>query len=158
MNSWQGLGAGIWLSLIGGCASQAEVAGPVARQLTVSAHCGLVDRGLLYLASREDLQQLSGLPAQALTLAALNAVDFSREHVVVVGLGQKNTAGYGIALDAAQLAGDRLTLEMRLQSPPPDSMVAQVMSTPCAAVAIINQGWSRLFVYGEGFPALSHQR
>ncbi|MDC0661654.1 protease complex subunit PrcB family protein [Marinobacter sp. SS21] len=158
MKSWQGLSAGIWLSLVGGCASQAEQAGPVARQLTASAHCGLQDRGLLYLASGQDLQQLSGLPAQALTLAPLNAVDFSREHVVIVALGQKTSAGYGVTLDSAQLIGDRLTLEMRLQSPPPDSMVAQVMTTPCAAVAVINQGWSHLSVYGEGYPAVSHQR
>ncbi|MDX1457436.1 MAG: protease complex subunit PrcB family protein [Marinobacter sp.] len=142
----------------GGCASQGDMHGPLARQLTASDHCGLTAPGMLYLADKQELAKLANLPGQTMSLSSLAALDFSREHLVIVALGQKNTAGYGVTLSSARLDGDVLAMEMEVQAPPPGSMVAQVLTTPCAALAITSQGWSRLSATGEGLPAMSRER
>ena len=47
------------------------------------------------------------------TLPPLPDIDFSREMVVVVGLGTRPSSGYGIIVDGAYERGERLEVEVR---------------------------------------------
>ncbi|MDX1756493.1 MAG: protease complex subunit PrcB family protein [Marinobacter sp.] len=149
------------MALASACANQSEpqpVTASLARQVTASAHCGLSAPGMLYLSKADDLRRLTELPGQALSPSSLSGLDFSREHLVIVALGQKTTAGYGVSLDFARLSGDELRLEMVLQEPPAGAMVAQVLTTPCVAIAVTSRGWRRLTVAGDGLPSMSRHR
>lgn len=147
--------------LLTGCATQREVTAsgaPLARQVTASEHCGLTAPGLVYLASADEVRALSGLPAQTINLSALTALDFSREHLLLVALGQRSTGGHGLTLADSEQQGGTLQLEMDVHRPAPDAMVTQVMTTPCTALAVTASGWRTVTVHGEGLPTLSRSR
>lgn len=147
--------------LSAGCATHQEATAsgaPLARQITTSDHCGLSAPGLLHLSEAEELEALGQLPAQNLNLSALKALDFSQEHLVIVALGQKSTAGYGVTLAASQIIDDELQLAVHLRQPAPDSMVAQVLTTPCTVLAVTATGWKRVSAQGVGMQTLSRDR
>ncbi len=58
------------------------------------------------------------------------AVDFSAEMVVAVFLGEEATGGYEVEVTRAELAGSNLRLYYREKGPPPDAIVAQVLTQP----------------------------
>lgn len=61
------------------------------------------------------------------------AVDFSKEGVLAVFMGQRRTAGHGLALHEPDVAvADRVaTVVVRFEEPQPGAMVAQVLTSPC---------------------------
>lgn len=147
--------------LLAGCATQRQATAsgaPLARQVTASEHCGLTAPGLVYLTSADEVRALSGLPGQAINLSSMAALDFSREHLLLVALGQRSTGGYGLTLAASEQLGDTLQLEMDVYRPAPDAMVTQVITTPCTALAVTASGWRTVTVHGEGLPTLSRSR
>jgi len=117
---------------------------PLARQLTQSAHCGLTAPGQLHLKSRSQVEQLAGLPQATLSLAPLQAIDYDREHVVVVALGQKPTGGYSVTLAGSRISRGHLELAVDVREPAPGAMVTQALTTPCAAIAVTATGWEGL--------------
>jgi len=146
---------------VAGCAtSRTETAGgaPLARQITASDHCGLTAPGLVYLRDASAVNALERLPARTMTLAALRSVDFSREHLVLVGLGQQRSGGYGVALAASEITSDTLRLTVQVRRPAPGAMVSQALTTPCAVIAVSPHGWDELEVSGEGMTTLTRQR
>lgn len=147
--------------LLVGCAvNRGETAegAPLARQLTQSNHCGLAAPGLVYLDSAGQIERLSGLPTRNLPLDTLRAVDFEREHLVLVSLGQKPTGGYGVTLDQSEIRDGTLEVTMTVRQPAADTLVAQVLTTPCAVLAITPEGWDRLKVSGAGMDTLTRER
>lgn len=136
--------------LLTACATQATdpVVTSEVRQITQSSACGLSGPGLAYVDTREDLERLLGATGQNLSTQMIREVDLSREHLVFVTLGEKPTSGHSVALEQARLAGDSLTLEMRVRSPAPDMIVAQVITSPCAVVAVPASGLGRVEVLG----------
>lgn len=148
-------------AFIAGCsANQVETTdgAPLARQLTQSDHCGLTAPGLVYLDEPGDVERLAGLPAQTLSLQSLKDVDFQREHLVVVGLGQKPTGGYGVTLRSSAIVDDVLQLTMKVHEPAPETMVTQVVTTPCAVIAVTPETWESLRVSGEGMANHTRKR
>ncbi|WP_150909950.1 protease complex subunit PrcB family protein [Marinobacter halotolerans] len=147
--------------LSAGCVSnytETAEGAPLARQITASDQCGVVAPGLIYLTEKEDLGRLQDLPMQNLSMKPLNALDFDREHVLIVGLGQKPTGGYGLTLANSQIESDTLKLTMILRRPAPDAMVTQVLTTPCAVLAITPERWKSIEVKGNGFNTLELDR
>ncbi len=63
-------------------------------------------------------------------------IDFSREMVVLVAMGQKPTGGYFVEITKIQPAGKRLRIEVFRKSPPPDAILAQVVTSPFHLVAV----------------------
>jgi hypothetical protein len=118
------------------------------RQITQSDHCGLTGPGLAYIDSVEKLESLLGVSGQNLSTRIIREVDLVAEHLVFVTLGEKPTAGFSVALDKARFSGDSLTLEMLVRKPQPDMIVAQVITSPCAVVAVPGIEWRRLEVFG----------
>lgn len=151
------LTAGVLASGCAGSNSETADGAPVARQLSQSDHCGLTGPGLVYIASEQDVSALERLPSSHLSLEPLRSMDFQREHIVIIGLGQKSSGGYGVTLDGAEMDADELQLTVALRQPPEDAMVTQALTTPCAVVAITPDQWKVLRVAGEGFPAITRE-
>jgi hypothetical protein len=131
---------------------------PLVRQITASDQCGVVAPGLIYLNEQEDLERLQGLPMQNLSMKQLNELNFDREHVLVVGLGQKPTGGYGLTLANSRIIGDTLKITVILRRPPADAMVTQVLTTPCAVMAVTPRHWDTIEVAGNGLDTLTLSR
>lgn len=128
----------------------------LARQVTASDHCGLVAPGLVDIADEATLTRFLSLPAQTLTLP--DSPDFDRQHFLVVALGQKPSAGYGVTLASAALHDQVLRLDAQVRKPAADQMAAQVVTTPCMVLAILSGHWQRIEVHGEGMPTLTRMR
>lgn len=147
--------------VVSGCAANyAETAegAPLARQLTQSDHCGLTAPGLVYVDQADQVDRLANLPAGTFSLDPLKAVDFDREHLLIVGLGQKPTGGYGITLENSAIRDDVLEITVSVRQPAAGTMVSQVLTTPCAVMAISPEHWQRLSVSGEGLNNLTRER
>lgn len=127
---------------------------PLARQITASDQCGVGSQGLSYLESRDDLSRLEDWSMQNLSMKPLNELDFNREHVLIVGMGQKPTGGFGLTLASSQIKDDVFRLTMFLRRPPADAVVSQALTTPCAVLAITPDHWDSLEVRGNGLETL----
>ncbi len=123
---------------------------PLARQVIESDQCGVGSAGLTYLSSAEDLQTIENWPARNLSMTLLKRIDFEREHLLVVGLGEKPTGGYALTLANSMIENDVLNLTVYLRRPPADAMVTQVVTTPCAILAITPEKWRRIEVHSNG--------
>ncbi|MGM0773302.1 MAG: protease complex subunit PrcB family protein, partial [Pseudomonadota bacterium] len=131
---------------------------PLARQVTASDHCGLTAPGLVYISNASELDRLETLPSGNLSMNQLRALDMEQEHLVLVGLGQKSTGGYGVTLESAEIVDDVLELTLNTRKPAADAMVTQALTTPCAVIAISPEDWKRLRVSGEGLDTITRER
>lgn len=155
------LGFALTLLVLTGCAANRSATpegAPLARQLTQSDHCGLAAPGLVYLDNVAQVERLSGLPTRNLPLDSLKAVDFEREHLLLVSLGQKTTGGYGITLEDSVIRDGVLEVRVSVRQPAADAMVTQVLTTPCAVMAVTPANWKRLTVSGAGMETLTRER
>ncbi len=64
------------------------------------------------------------------------AVDFSKEMVVGVFLGSRNTGGYSVEILSATVEQDALTVRYRQRTPAPDAITAQIITMPFHVVAV----------------------
>lgn len=130
--------------LASGCAnSRSETAegGPLARQITQSAHCGLTAPGHVHLTGLQEVARLEALPGRKLSLEPLKAVDFAREHVVLVAIGRKPTGGYSVTLESSEIRAKTLDVKVTVARPGPGAVVTQALTTPCAVIAVTAEGW-----------------
>jgi len=64
------------------------------------------------------------------------SIDFSRQSVLAVFAGQKNTGGYSIRITSVSLQGRVLQVRYSESAPGSDQMVTQVISSPAHLVSI----------------------
>ena len=122
--------------------------GVMVRQITQSAYCGLTGPGGAFVRSEADREALLDVSGQNMATDVVRKVDLSREALVMVTLGQKPTAGYSVGLQSALAQGESLVLDMHVNEPAPDMMVAQVVTSPCAVLAVEPRGWQQIRVQG----------
>lgn len=130
--------------VLSGCASsrsETEEGGPLARQITQSAHCGLTAPGHVHLTSRQEVQKLEALPGRNLSLEALKTIEFEREHIILAAIGQKPTGGFSVTLDSSEIRSGTLELRVRVTEPASGTIVTQALTTPCAVIAVTAEGW-----------------
>lgn len=116
-----------------------------------ATHCGFTRPQLVLLQQGDELPDLRGKLRE--TLAETLE---SGSMVLLVALGERPTPGYGAGLERVEaVSRDRLTLQLSARSPEPGSLLAQVITTPCLALSVPEEGWSGLTVTlpEEGFPA-----
>lgn len=150
----------VMASVLVACAGSADLTeggAPLARQLLQSDHCGLTAPGIVMIAGRPEVATLKSLPASHLALEPLSQVDFANEYLLLVGLGQKPTSGYGITLAGSRIRGGQLEIAVTVREPAKGAMLAQVLTTPCAVVAVSDEGWRSLKVSGEGYPVVTRE-
>ncbi len=121
--------------------TETETGAPLARQITQSAHCGLVAPGSLHIESLENLRRMERLPSSSLSFESLKGIDYQREHIVLASIGQKPTGGYSVTLDSSEIRSGTLELRVRVTEPAPGTMVTQALTTPCAVIAVTAEGW-----------------
>ena len=131
---------------------------PLARQITASDQCGVGSQGLTYLRDEDNLARLGDWPMQNLSMKPLRALDFDREHILIVGLGQKPTGGFGLTLANSQILDGTFRLTVILRRPPADAVVSQALTTTCVVMAITPERWRRLEVNGNGLDTLKLDR
>jgi len=85
------------------------------------------------------------------TLVDLPDVDFARDGVVLVEMGQRGTGGYGIDLATEHVTrvGDAVQLIVRWTEPPPDAILPQVITSPCAFITLSRGDYERVEVFDE---------
>lgn len=133
---------GLGLLLLGGagpsgCPGEREV---TVRSLGAGAQCGGEGPQVRRVASAAELARIlsPGLgPARPAP-----AVDWTREAVLLVGMGQRPTAGHGVELAAAagQVKEGVAAVRVAFRSPAADAMTAQVITSPCLVVALPREG------------------
>jgi len=66
------------------------------------------------------------------------SVDFAQSGVLLIGMGQRPTAGYGLSLaeGSPQLKGDTLEVRVDWREPSPGHLQAQVLTAPCLLLKI----------------------
>jgi hypothetical protein len=149
------------ITMVAGCAvnrSATAEGAPLARQVTESDHCGLTAPGLVYISNASELDRLARLPSGNLSMNQLRALDLQQEHLVLVGLGQKSTGGYGLTLESSEIVDDVLELTLKAREPAANAMVTQALTTPCAVIAISPKDWQQLRVSGEGLDTITRGR
>ncbi len=62
-------------------------------------------------------------------------VDFTKEIIIALTLGQQRTGGYAIAVTGVEAAGDRLRISVKRSAPKPGMMVTQALTAPFCIVA-----------------------
>ncbi len=108
-----------------------------------------------YISNRQQLKQmvkrLQGSVFPAPVVHPLE-IDFSRWNVLYISSGQKPTAGYFLELaePAFVIQQDKARLNVILNRPPPDAMVAAVITHPCILVKVPAGSYSTIEVHGLG--------
>ncbi len=143
-------GTGLLALFLIGCQSgQADMESlPGVEVVGGADHCKRQSPGLALARSMSEFPDVDGLlPAGEGALEA-------GHDLVVVYLGQRPTPGYGAELRRAHTVEKVLTLSLEATTPDSGAMMAQVITTPCVALAIPDEGWSSLYVQmdAEGFP------
>jgi hypothetical protein len=88
-------------------------------------------------------------------------VDFAHAGVLLIAMGQRSTAGYGLTLvDAvATVGGETLTVRVDWREPPPGRRQAQVMTSPCLLATVPKADFTRIRVVDrEGRVRLEGER
>jgi hypothetical protein len=67
---------------------------------------------------------------------AAPAVDFTKEMVVGVFLGSRNTAGYGVDIVGTEIRQGAVVVRYRQRAPAADAITAQIITMPYHLVAI----------------------
>lgn len=67
------------------------------------------------------------------------AIDFEKEVVVALFLGEKPTGGYDVQISRAEQTNDGLIIYYREKDPPPGGMVVQALTQPFHIVRIIGE-------------------
>lgn len=57
-------------------------------------------------------------------------VDFSKNQVVALFLGTKNTGGHGISIDRVEAQDDKIIVYKKIQTPDKDAMVTMALTNP----------------------------
>ncbi len=63
-------------------------------------------------------------------------VDFRKEMVLVVFMGQRNTGGYSVSVPKVEALGGKLIVSVEEKSPAPDAILIQVLTAPYCLVAV----------------------
>jgi hypothetical protein len=122
--------------LLTACASQ-RPRGPAkvtASVLRAGTQCGgeVTGPSARWISTEGVLRAAMG-PGGAFGVQADMPVDFRKEGVLAVYMGQRSTGGYALALHDPEVAiQDHVgTVVVRFEEPPPGGMVTQVITSPC---------------------------
>jgi hypothetical protein len=81
----------------------------------------------------------------------LSQVDFSREGILVVAMGQKPTGGYGLELNRefAVISDDTAVLRVSWTNPPEDAILPQIITSPCLAIILPKGPYSQIHLLDQ---------
>jgi len=102
---------------------------------------GIREPSQIAIRNQTEWQQLWRQHSSASTApASLPTVDFDRELVAAVFLGEKPTGGYGVEISSAEVADSSLTIFVKETSSKPGAIVTQAINQPFHIVLIETAG------------------
>ncbi|QQS54424.1 MAG: protease complex subunit PrcB family protein [Candidatus Competibacteraceae bacterium] len=140
------------LALISGCAQTGageDVALSVA-SLYGSGQCGGLERpAVIWIVSAAEWRSWHGrITSPQMNQSSPPPVDFSREGVLLVAMGTRPSAGYGLSLagESATVRDGVLSVRVDWREPPPGYRQAQVVTSPCLALKVPAVPFARIAV------------
>ena len=112
----------------------------VLREIFNSRQCRATAGGITVIADADRWLEWYRVNTRSLTIGAEPAVappvNFDRQQVLIVAMGRQSSAGYSVSLQADQLVVDGPVgnIPVRWKTPPPGSLQAQLLTSPCMAV------------------------
>ena len=78
-------------------------------------------------------------------------VDFSREGILIVAMGQKPTGGYGLDLNRefAVISDDTAVLRVSWIDPPKGAILPQIITSPCLAIILPKGPYSQIHLLDQ---------
>ncbi len=142
------------LAVSAGCAQLGAEAGTNATLLVQSLYSdsqcvGLERPTVIWIADAEAWRSWHGrITSARLPAPPPPVVDFPREGVLLLAMGSRPTAGYGLSLAerAATVRDGVLTVRVDWGEPPPGVLLAQVMTGPCLLVKVPAASFDRIRV------------
>jgi hypothetical protein len=134
------------------CTNQQTVNFSVVKQ---SQQCRFQNTEILAFSDEQNqnklIKNLAGLPGSnaADNLKQLFNIHLAKENLFLVTQGMKPSAGYGfnISAESAILVNNSLTLPITFSSPEPDTMQAQMITSPCLVLGIDSKAdYDRLII------------
>lgn len=105
------------------------------------------------------LQAWNSANGTQLSPAPAPAVDFSRETVLALFMGQRPSGGYSVSVEAMRQVGSEVYVDVRFSEPAPGTMVSQALTSPWTMVRILRGNvsavWLRDAATGEVLGAAS---
>lgn len=118
------------------------------RTIYNSTQCATTKPGMSALSTQQELDEAINThqPVFSEKQAQAPRPDFDNESVVLLALGQQNTAGHNIVLSGkqAQIKNNQLVLPVTISSPEPGSMQAQVITSPCLILVLPKSDFSEI--------------
>ena len=156
---WKWMGGAtlmIALALVGAGCVQSEPgtnATLPVQALYGSGQCiGLERPAVLWVADAETWRSWYGrITSARLPAPPVPAVDFPREGVLLLAMGSRSTAGYGLSLaeESAVVRDGMLTVRVDWGEPPSGALLAQVMTSPCLLVKMPAASFNRIRVVDQ---------
>lgn len=138
---------------ISACASQSETQLHSVPTSFHSQQC-FVSQGETYIWLEQEDQWLE-LPAKVREQMSEAKVNWLDENALIVSLGQKPSAGYGVELSSWLLEQDHWQVVRRTHQPAAGSMQAMMMTSPCVLVKL-PKGVKSFTLLDEQGQALGH--
>ena len=145
------------LMVMAGCAPPGSpVAGDAALPITALANqnqCGALDQPAVRWISDSGAWRAlyAQINRQRMNPPPPPPVDFPRAGVLLIAMGQRSTAGYGLALadEVATVRGVMLTVRVSWREPLPGARRAQVMTNPCLLATLPDAGFTQMQVLDQ---------
>ncbi len=119
------------------CVSERGVDSFPIRRLEKGSYGGVVERRQVVIKDKTDWERLWGAhQAQSQPPRPIPEIDFAREMVIFVAMGQQFTGGFAIEIEKVEAARRRLRIAFRRKAPPSGAMVSQALSAPFEIVAV----------------------
>lgn len=125
-------------SVVACSGNQAEPGTAAAKTVARGSHCGgSRDEPQLEVATNEDAY-MALLDKGARTNRDAPTPDFEQEIAVYMGMGQKPTGGYGLALrdEPVTIRDSTATIPVAWRTPASDAVVTQALTSPCLVVTL----------------------
>ena len=150
-------GTGAILLALAGCASPGDpVAAPANLPLAVlqsQDQCGGLSRPTVrWIVDPGEWRTVyAQIHHQWMTPPPPPAVDFPREGVLLIAMGQQSSSGYGLTLadERATVRDGVLTVRVNWREPAPSRRRAQVITTPCLLATLPDAGFTRIQIVDQ---------
>jgi hypothetical protein len=149
------LTAGLLALAMVACAPMARDGALSARLLEGDLHCGRdlptasatwIDNPVHFEAAYRRFSRVS-----IETLVELPDVDFSRDGVLLVEMGQRGSGGYSVdlATERVSVQGHTARVTVHWTEPQPGAILPQVITSPCAFIVLARGDYRRIEVVDE---------
>ena len=126
--------AGGFLAIIDVCRAAEEI--PL-RTLAKGGFSGITNKQQLVITNQPAWRQFWAKHNVSVKSAEkVPPVDFEKEMVVAIAIGQQRTGGYRIEITAVEAEADKLRITYKRYAPPPDGINLQVITSPFHFVAV----------------------